>query len=418
MILSTFDIIIYISILVGFYASSFYILTFIASFKKNPPQFTDKELPFVTIIIPAWNEEGSTESTLKSILSSDYPNFEVIFVDDGSTDKTYEIAKKFEKNKQVRVFTKKNGGKATALNLGISKARGEIIFTMDADTRVDPTSMKKMVRYFKNPRVMSVTPAMLIDNKEGIKQTILQRVQQIEYYLGVFLRKVFASLNAIYIAPGAFSAYRKTFFDKYGGYDVGNIVEDLELAMRIQSKGFYTENAVNAPIYTLGPRNFKSLTTQRIRWYWGLVKNFWNYRGMVNRKFGDLGLLVLPVGWITICFSIFLLIRTFIYSIHHTFKEMIFLNSINFDLGNYYEWTLYGLHRWFFEFISYPVVILMIFTIILVFGYLKYASDKTGKIKNLYSNCFYFFLLFGPMFVYWWTLSFFKAVFTKKVKWR
>jgi cellulose synthase/poly-beta-1,6-N-acetylglucosamine synthase-like glycosyltransferase len=403
MILSTFEIIIYLSIFVGFFASSFYILTFIASFRRNPPQFKDKELPKVTILIPAWNEEESTESTLNSILASDYPDFEVIFIDDGSTDNTLKIARKFEKFKNVRVFTKKNGGKASAINLGIKKAKGEIIFTMDADTRVDPSSMKKMVRYFKNPRVMSVTPAMLIDNREGIKQTILQRVQQIEYYLGVFLRKVFASLNAIYIAPGAFSAYRKSFFDKYGGYDEGNIVEDLEMAMRIQSKGFYTENAADAPIYTLGPSKFRALTRQRIRWYWGLIKNFWNYRGMVSRKFGDLGLLVMPIGWITIAFSI---------------KEVIFLSSINFDIGSYFQWTVYGLHRWFFEFVSYPVVILMIFTLILVWGYMKYASDQTGKIKNLYSNLFYFFILFGPMFVYWWTLSVIKAITTKKIRWR
>ena len=251
-----------------------------------------------------------------------------------------------------------------------------------------------------------------------MKHTILQRVQQIEYYLGVFLRKVFASLNAIYIAPGAFSAYRKSFFDKYGGYDESNIVEDLEMAMRIQSKGYYTENAPTAAIYTLGPAKFKALTVQRIRWYWGLVKNFWAYRHMVNRKFGDLGLMVMPIGWITILFSMFLLIRTLIYSLHYAIKEVIFLNSVNFNLSGILDVTWYGIERWAFEFFSYPVVPLMLFTIILVFGYLKYASFSTGKISNMKTNLFLFFLLFGPMFIYWWTLSFFKAIFKQKVKWR
>ena len=418
MIFTAFDIIVYISIFIGFFAASFYILTFIASFKKKPLQYKDFELPKVTVVIPAWNEEDSVESTLKSILASDYPDFEVVFVDNNSKDNTYKLAKKFEKDKRVRVFQQRRQGKACAVNMGISKAKGEIIFTMDADTRVEPTSMKKMVRYFKNPRVMSVTPAMLIDKRPGMKQTILQRVQQIEYYLGVFLRKVFASLNAIYIAPGAFSAYRKTFFDKYGGYDEGNIVEDLEMAMRIQSKGYYTENAPTAAIYTLGPARFKALTTQRIRWYWGLVKNFWVYRKMVSRRFGDLGLLVMPVGWVTILFSMFLLIRTVIYSIHHAIKEVIFLNSVNFTFKGFFDMTWYGIERWAFEFFSYPVVPLMIFTIFLVFGYLKYASDSTGKIDRMRSNLFWFFVLFGPMFIYWWTLSFFKAIFNKKVKWR
>ncbi|MEA3414054.1 MAG: glycosyltransferase [Nanoarchaeota archaeon] len=418
MILTTFDIIVYLAIFVGFFASSFYILTFIASFKKNPPQFKDKELPFVTVIIPAWNEEKSVENTLNSILSSDYPNFEIVFVDDGSSDKTYKIAKKFEKLKNVRVFTKKNGGKASAVNLGISKARGEIIFTMDADTRVDSTSMKKMVRYFKDPQVMSVTPAMLIDRKKGIKQTVLQKVQQIEYYLGVFLRKVFAQLNAIYIAPGAFSAYRKSFFEKHGGYDEGNIVEDLEMAMRIQSKGYRTENSPTSAIYTLGPRTFRALTKQRVRWYWGLIKNFWEYRYMVNKKYADLGLLVMPIGWITISFSIFLIIRMFIKTFTITIKEVIFLNSIGFDFGGLFGFTWYGIEKFLYELFSNPITIFMILSIILVFTYLKYSSSTTEKIKNIKSTVFWFFLLFGPLFVYWWLLSILKAIYKKKIEWR
>ena len=405
--------IILIAIFVGFFAISFYVLTFISAIKRNPAQLKDSELPFATVIIPAWNEEKSVKKTLESILASDYPKFEVIFIDDGSTDKTLEIARQFEGG-NIYIFTKKNGGKASALNFGIEKAKGEIIFTMDADTRVDPLSMKKMASYFKDKRVMSVTPAMLVDNPN----TPLRRMQQIEYLLGIFLRKVFAALNAIYIAPGAFTVYRKKFFDKHGGYDEKNITEDLEMALRIQSKGYVTENCPTANIYTLGPAGIKELTKQRVRWYYGLIKNFWNYRFMMSRHFGDLGLLVLPIGWVTIIFAIFILISTAIRSIFKSIDYLLFLKSINFDFKGLFNYTWLGIEKWLFEFLSNPIVIFLVFSVFTVFIYLKYAKIKTGKIKHMKRNLCVFFILFGPLFCYWWTIAFFKNFLKKTVMWR
>ncbi len=405
--------VIYISVFIGFFTVGFYILTFISSFKKKHSFLNDSELPFASVLIPAWNEEKSVDRTIKSILKSDYPNFEVIFIDDGSTDKTYEFAKKYESEK-VKVFTKKNGGKASALNFGIERARGDVIFSMDADTIVHNKAMRRMVRYFKDEKVMSVTPAMLIDNPN----TIMRRVQQIEYVLGVFLRKVFASLNAIYIAPGAFTVYRKTFFDKHGGYEEGNITEDMELALRIQSKGYRTENAPKAVIHTTGPAKFNPLTKQRIRWYTGLITNFWRYRYMVSKHFGDLGLLVMPIGWITISFCIFITFAMMIKSLGDIFNYFSFLNSINFDVLGSIDYSLYGVEKILFQFISNPVVIFVIISMAIVFGYLTWVSKTTGKIKHLKRNTFIFLMFFGPLFCYWWTVSFIKIFFKKKVNWR
>lgn len=405
--------IVYASIFLGFFAISFYILTFISSLKRKPLLLKDSELPFASVIIPAWNEEKFIENTLKSVLSSDYPCFEVIFVDDGSTDNTLRIAKKFESSK-VKIITKLNGGKASALNFGIKNAKGEIIFTMDADTIIDKSAMKKMARYFKDESVMSVTPAMLISSPN----TFLRRMQHIEYLLGIFLRKVFATLNAIYIAPGAFTCYRKRFFEEHGGYDEGNITEDLELALRIQSKGYRTENCADANIYTVGPPTFKKLSKQRIRWYSGLIKNFWNYRWMVSKNFGDLGLLVLPIGWITILFCIFITFMAFFTSISNMIKEIIFWDKINFEVLSIIDLSKYGIERFFFNILSYPIVIFLIFSIIVTLSYLKYAELKTGKIKHLWKNTFIFFLLFAPLFCYWWTISFIKVFLKNKISWR
>ena len=210
-------LVVYISIYIGLVATTFYILTFVSSKDDKEKMFKEHELPTVSVLIPVLNEEKSIVSTLNSILKSDYPldKLEVIVIDNNSTDNTNKLVREFieKRNKikrktfKIKLYIEKNPGKGNALNLGISKAKGEIVFSMDADTFVEPWSLKNMVRYFKNPEVMCVSPGITIYNPRNI----LQRVQYIEYVIGLFLRKTFAILNAIHITPGAFSAYRKSF---------------------------------------------------------------------------------------------------------------------------------------------------------------------------------------------------------------
>ncbi len=404
---------IYASIYIGLIATTFYILSFMSDAKKKKELYTDDELPKVSVIIPAYNEEKSIARTIESILKSDYPDFEVIVIDDGSKDKTYKIAKRFTSSK-VRVFTKKNGGKGSALNYGIKKARGKIVFSMDADTSVDPKSMKNMVRYFKNPRVMSVTPAMLIHNP----RSILQRIQHIEYVSGLFLRKAFAALKSIYITPGAFSAYRKTFFDNYGGYDIGNITEDLEMSLRIQFKGYEIENCPDAPVYTIVPSKFKPLLIQRRRWYYGLIKNVWKYKKIFGRKYGDLGLFVFPIAWISIFFSVFISTFLFIKTALKVRTQLLFLQNINFDILSTINFNLLTLERTLFLFFSNPVVIFILIFMVLLGFYIYYASRKVGRIRGIFVNIPLFFLLFAILFGFWWIVSIFYAIFAKEISWR
>lgn len=406
--------IVYPSIYIGLVAISFYILTYLSARKEKRPLFEDSELPSVSIIIPAYNEEKSIERTIESILSSNYPKkFEVLVIDDGSKDRTYERAKKYE-SENLRVIKKENGGKATALNLAISKAKGEIIFSMDADTFVEPDTMKKMVRYFKDPRVMSVTPGMILYKPK----TIWQRIQHLEYLVGIFLRKVFAFLDAIYIAPGAFSAYRKSFFEKHGGYDEGNIVEDLELALRIQYKGYRTENCPEAKVQTIGPEKFGALLKQRRRWYYGLMKNFWDYRKLVSRKFGDMGLFVMPVAWITILFSIFLFIYGVTKITSEIVSELLFLNSINYNFSGFLDFSSFFFDKFFVSIVTEPLVLFMGISLILIAFYLRYANKKLGKINSTLTSLVLFFILFIPLFAFWWLISFIRLLASKAPSWR
>jgi len=406
-------VVIYLSIYVGLVSTTFYILSFFAYKKKKRSLYTDDELPMVSVIIPVYNEEKSISETIKSVCKSDYPNFEVIVVDDGSKDNTLKIAKKL-KSKKVRVLHKENSGKGTALNFGIKKARGEIIFTMDADTTVAPQSMKNMVRFFKDKEVMSVTPAMVTDKPKNI----LQRVQHIEYIMGIFLRKAFASLRAIYVAPGAFSAYRKAFFDKYGGYEEENITEDLEMTLRIQYRGYHIENCPEAPAYTKAPRTFKALTIQRRRWYFGLIKNLWNYRRIISLKYGDLGSFVIPVAIVSIFFSVFITIYLFFKTLFDVRNNLLFLQSIDFDFTNTLDINLYVVERFLFLFLTNPIIIFILLFMLILGFYIYYASRKIGKLSGVFVNIILFFMFFAFLFGFWWIVSFFYALSTKQIKWR
>ena len=407
--------IIYVSIYIGLVSTTFFILSFFFGEKKKKLLYSDDELPKVSVIIPAYNEEKSIETTIKSILKTDYPKskFQVIVVDDGSNDNTLKLAKKFEKF-GVEVYTKKNGGKGTALNFGLKKVNGEIMFSMDADTFVDKKCVKQMVRFFKNKSVMCVSPAILVANPKNI----LQRVQYVEYILGLFLRKAFATVNAIHITPGAFSAYRKSFFDKYGGYDEGNITEDLELAMRIQFKGYIIEHSPESPAYTIAPNKFSHLLKQRRRWYVGLLKNTVKYSKMFSPKYGDLGMFIMPIAWLSVFFAVFITSYSLIKIFIEIRKEILFLNSINFDLYGIFNINYFFIERFLFLYFSNPVVIFILIFMLIMGGYLFYASKKIGKISSPFINLPLFFLFFSVLFGFWWIVSLIYVLFNKEIKWK
>jgi cellulose synthase/poly-beta-1,6-N-acetylglucosamine synthase-like glycosyltransferase len=412
------EFMIYLSIYIGLIATSFYLLSFFAGKKQKKELFEEKDLPTVSIIIPMHNEEKSIEGTLNSILKSDYPKgkFEIIVVDDGSTDKTLELAKKFKEkigDKRLMVFSKKRGGKGSALNFGIKKCKGEIFFSMDADTFVEPWSVKNMVRYFKNKEVMCVTPAMTLYKPKGI----LQKIQHIEYLTGLFLRKTFSSLNAMHITPGAFSAYKKSFVERYGGYDEDNITEDLELSLRVQFKGYVIENSPESPAYTIAPKKFVHLLKQRRRWYIGLMRNTWKYRKIISPKYGDLGLFVLPIAWISIFLCVFITVSLFFKALFEVRDELIFLNSVNFDFLNVLDINFYFIERLAFLFISNPVIIFLFFFIIILGVYLFYASKKI-KTYGIVSGLAVFFLFFAVLFGFWWVVSLVYVALNRKISWK
>jgi len=407
------EVLIYLSVYIGLFAAAYYFLSFIGvkrCYKKIP----ENKLPMVSIIIPAYNEEKSIKDTVMSALNLDYPKnkLEIIVVDDGSIDRTYSVIRKI-RDKRLRVFRKKNRGKGAALNYGIRRARGEIIITMDADTFAEEDALKKMVYYFSNPKVMCVAPSMAIYKP----RKILERIQQIEYLMGVFLRKAFSSMNAIHITPGAFSAYRKKFFDKYGLFDENNITEDMEMSLRIQYNDFIVENSDESVVYTKAPSTFLSLLKQRRRWYYGLTKNLWHYRKLFSRKYGQLGMIVLPVAATTILFSIILTSYLLINTLLKVKKEIIMFNSINFNFSNIFVFNKYIFERWLFLFFSKPITIFFIIFSLILVAYLSFAKSRVTKYSGIKLSIIYFLVFFYVLFAFWWIVSLFYVIFVRKISW-
>ncbi|HET8581107.1 MAG TPA: glycosyltransferase family 2 protein [Candidatus Paceibacterota bacterium] len=255
-------------------------------------------LPSVAIVVPCFNEEHTVGPTIESLLALEYPAdlLEVIVVDDGSTDATLAAAKRYE-GERVRVLSKENGGKHSALNLALSQTDADLIGCLDADSVVAADALKRTVAAFTDENVAAVTPGIHIQKP----QTLIQHLQEAEYRLAIFTRAAFADIGATYITPGPFSIFRTHIVREAGGWRHAHATEDLELGLRLQERGAIIRNEPYAAVYTKTPSTVRALVKQRVRWTYGFLRNAFDYRHMIgNWRYGNLGLLALPFGIISI----------------------------------------------------------------------------------------------------------------------
>ena len=257
-------------------------------------------LPSVAVIVPCYNEETTVARTCESLLALHYPSdkLEVILVDDGSTDATAGAIARFAAHPQVRIISKENGGKHTALNAGIAATRADIVGCLDADSFVEPDALREIIPCFADVQVAAVTAAMSVHEPGNV----LQHMQNAEYLFGITLRHAIASVNGLYVTPGPFSFYRRAIVEELGGFRYGHQTEDMEMALRIQRAGYGIENAPHARVYTKAPGTILKLLKQRTRWTTGFLRNvLGEYRGLIaNRRHGVLGVLILPSALIAI----------------------------------------------------------------------------------------------------------------------
>ena len=402
----------YVTAYISLFTSMFFLYTFWDNYSSSMKRAPPAKIPKVTVVVPAFNEQECIAATIESLLKLNYPKekLEIIVVDDGSTDKTYEIAKKYDGG-NVRVFTKKNGGKGSALNFAIKKSKGEFVGALDADSFVHPDALINMVGYFEDPNIMAVTPALKVYNKNSI----LPKIQVVEYLMGVFLRKVFAMLGSIHVTPGPFTIYRKFFFKQYGGYDEKNITEDIEIALRIQSKNYQIENAMDACVYTMSPTGFRELLWQRVRWYLGFIDNVLNHKNLFGFKHGILGVLVLPMAFFSVALAVGAFFFTSVLFAINLRDQISGLSAINYDVIPLIKAYFEHFHlNFIFTSNMFFLIVLLGLSVVMLYLAIK-KSFETGNKHLIISYGIYMFL-YWILFSIWWIAALGYKVCGKQLK--
>ncbi|MEY4934604.1 MAG: hypothetical protein RIS64_963 [Bacteroidota bacterium] len=249
--------------------------------------------PPISIIVPAYNEEMNAVESVRSLLNQDYPNFEILFVDDGSKDNTYHVVKEaFKDSLRVKVFTKPNGGKASALNFGIAQSKNDFVVGIDADTQLVPEALTELLKGFSDEQVGAVAGNVQVGNQVNT----LTRWQAVEYTTAQnFDRMAFDVLNCITVVPGAIGGFRRTAIQDAGGFTTDTLAEDCDLTMRILRKGWRVKQNNAAMAITEAPESFAQFRKQRFRWSFGVMQAFWkNKDALLQTRYKWLGLIALP----------------------------------------------------------------------------------------------------------------------------
>ena len=295
-------------------------------------------LPPITILVPAYNEQKTIEASVTAILALHYRNYEVVVVNDGSSDATlealrhafdlYEVPRTYPETiptKPLRalyrsrartklvVIDKENGGKADSLNAAINASRFPLVIAVDADTLIESDALLRLTRSFLlGRRIAAVGGTVRVANgcvvKHGqvldarVPRRLLPGVQVVEYLRAfLFGRLGWNRLGGNLIISGAFGLFRKDHLLAVGGYDATSIVEDLDLVVRLHRylrsrKVRYEIPFIPDPVaWTEVPESLRVLARQRGRWQRGLVAAMWQYRGMLfNPRYGRVGLIAVP----------------------------------------------------------------------------------------------------------------------------
>ncbi len=296
----------------------------------------------ISLLIPAYNEEENVVSNIKSLMKMEYPHFEIVVVNDGSTDEThrkiieafglYKIESAVKTSiptKEVRGYyynvdypnllyiDKENGGKSDALNAGINASSYPLFACLDADSRIEPDSLLKLsIEFLKHTETVVAGGLVRIangfkirDGKAGefsMPPKMIERFQIVEYHRSFLSGRVsWGATNSILIVSGAFGVFRKQAVIEVGGYKTNTIGEDMEIVVRLHRhmrkerrkyKIIFCEDAV---CWTQGPMSTQDIRGQRRRWQIGLLDTLLSHKGMfLNPRYGVVGLVAIPYHWI------------------------------------------------------------------------------------------------------------------------
>ena len=250
--------------------------------------------PRVAVLIPAYNEEMVIVRTIRSVLNSDYNNLRVIVIDDGSKDRTAEVAREAYTAEiragRVEVLEKANGGKAAALNYALDRVDEEIYVGIDADTVIAADAISKLIPHFEDTRIGAVAG----NAKVGNRVNLWTRWQALEYITSQnFERRALDLFNVVTVVPGAIGAWRTDAVKRAGCYPINTVAEDADLTMSLLEQNLRVVYEDRSLAFTEAPINAKGLMRQRFRWSFGTLQAVWKHRAAFTRN-KAMGLFALP----------------------------------------------------------------------------------------------------------------------------
>ena len=243
-------------------------------------RFPRGETTFVSVLIPAHNEEKVIERTVRRVLASEDITLEVIVIDDGSQDRTGNIVKRaFSRDSRVRLLSLPNGGKAKALNQGLELVHGDIVVALDADTQFETKTISRLARWFSDPAIGAVAG----NAKVGNRVNLVTGCQALEYITAQNLeRRALARFQAITVVPGAVGAWRIQALRDVGGYPSDTLAEDQDMTIAIQRAGWTVHYDQYAVAWTEAPESVRGLARQRFRWAYGTLQCLWKHKSAMK----------------------------------------------------------------------------------------------------------------------------------------
>lgn len=368
--------------------------------------------PKVSILIPAYNEEKSILSCIKGALKQDYHNFEVLVIDDGSTDNTLQKVNTFIAENEydnLKIIYKENGGKHSALNRGMEEANGDWILAVDADSFILPSTISTLVRKKRIDTVAMtagigfvnncrIEDGVLVDRK--VSNNLLVLSQMLEYIRTfVMLKMSMDSINGTIIMSGACSFFNKKFIQSIGSYR-DKITEDSELTLRIHAEGGKVQFINDVLAFTEAPESVGVLYKQRMRWIRGLLNDMWEYKGKMGKS-RSVKRYMIPYFYMADV--IFPWIELLGWSMF--FASLLFINELSVSVSLLFLLALYSL------FLINNVVLLTV-------GLKKMVTsfDYGGRWK-LYVIAFFDVIYYRPIIIYFVVNAHMKAFFQTKYVW-
>lgn len=246
---------------------------------ESGAELTSDHEPLVSIVVPAFNEERVIDSVIRSLAELNYSRYEIIIVDDGSSDGTYRRALALTRGNQrvaVRTVSQRNAGKARALQHGITVASGAYVLCVDSDSVLAPDSLRAAMRHFRDPAVGAVAGNIKVSNRVNV----LTWLQALEYVEGLNLaRSAQAFFRIVNIVPGPLGVFRREAIVGAGGHSGDTYAEDCDLTLALLERGWKIKYEPRAIAYTEAPERFMPLMKQRYRWTRGILQALRKHRG-------------------------------------------------------------------------------------------------------------------------------------------